>query len=149
MFLCYSLTTDGTLKAGISTNEYECIISDNDVVHSVDVTLLPVLPYAKRTVKDTQLCLAFLEETESADGRATGCVLSMNPCKWNISNDKSNLQLLDPCGRTGNVLVLVPNKCNEFITNSKDSSVSVSTDNNGVPTIVHIKRAKAMLDALR
>lgn len=143
------MTTDGTFKAGISTTEYECIISDNDMVYSATVILRPVLAYAKRTVKDTQLCLSFIEDAEGKDEHVAGCILSLNPLKWCISTKHSDIQLLDPCSKEGNSLVLVPSGCSKFVTNSKNPALSLSINSEGLPELVAVKRAKAMLDAIK
>lgn len=146
MFKCYTLSKQG-LADGVKPSTFESIASERDNLPRASLHLVPALPGVTPGEKSFGLCLSFLLDAD--DGvEADGSVLSVDPTCWHRCSGNSPMQLLDPCGRDGHVLLLLPKASGQLLVNTEDPELVLGTDAEGVPYTYRTSRARLMLDAL-
>jgi len=150
MFRSYTLTKEG-LSDGIKTDLFECLVHDigEDVAVCVEVSMLPILPYAADMQLSAQLSLGFMKACSTdPDKIRAGAVLAVDATSWRLCTATNELVYLDTSTDGSMILLFVPASSVNALISIDNSGRVLSTDSYGVPSIRETSRAELMLSAI-
>jgi hypothetical protein len=110
------------------------------------IEMVPVFPSADEI--STENNLVFLHQAGKRDKESdTHVILAVDPERWKLCYSVANMNILDPCGVNGMVMLLVSKDLNNVLVKADDKSTSLHFDNK-VLKIGACGRAVMLRDAL-
>lgn len=149
---CY--TVKDNVGEGISVNEFESVAVEDPSTTLLKKAVLQIVPVL-RAGNDKSLnsvsesSLSFLKEPLKSDKLSKDYVIiAVDPAQWKLCYAKDSFGLLDPCGLTGMVLLLVKCGTKHVLSNAKDRHVELSVSDDNKPVIGRCNRASLIYETV-
>lgn len=148
---CFSINDSG-IEEGIYVSDFESIITADPATESIKkatIEMVPVLsPETTATNNVTETSLVFLHEAKKGDKEsADHVIIAVDPSKWKLCYSTENMSILDPCGISGKMLLLVNKNMQNVLIKANDRSLSLQFSNKKL-AIAKCGRAGMLRDAI-
>ena len=145
-------TVKDNIEEGIYVPDFESIIVEDPSTTSIKkatIEMVPVLqPESASTNNVTETSLVFLHEAAKGDKEsADHVIIAVDPAKWKLCYSTDALSILDPCGLTGLLILLVNKAATHLLVKADDRSLSLQFDNKKL-TVAKCGRAAMLRDAI-
>ena len=149
---CYTLKDN--VEDGVSVNEFECVVVEDTsttLLKKAVLQIIPILPADNtRSLNSvSEASLSFLKVPSKKDTLSKDyIVLAVDPVKWKLCYNKDSFGLLDPCGLSGMVLLLVKCGTKHVLVNANDRHIELSVSDDNKPIISKCNRASLIYETV-
>ena len=150
--LCY--TVKDNIEEGISIDEFESVVVDDPSTTMLKKAVLQIVPVLepenpKSLNSVTESSISFLRLPSKSDKKSDDYViLAVDPSKWRLCYNRDSFGLLDPCGLTGLVILLVKKDTKHVLVKTNDRHTELCIDENSKPVIGKCNRASLIYDTV-
>lgn len=146
---CYTVN-DHDIEEGIYVPEFESIIVEDPsttTIKKATVEMIPVLkPRGGTSITETSL--VFLHEAEKTDKESQDhIIIDIDPDKWKLCYKTNKLEILDPCGLHGHMLLVVDKSLDQVLIKADDRKLSLQFSNKKL-AIASCQRASLLRSAI-
>ena len=150
--LCY--TVKDNVEEGIPVTDFESVVVEDPsttLLKKAVLQIIPILPAdnPKSLNSVSEASLSFLKVPAKKDTLSKDYViLAVDPAKWKLCYNKDSFGLVDPCGLTGMVLLLVKCGTKHVLVNAKDRHTELSVTDDNKPVIGKCNRASLIYETV-
>lgn len=146
---CFTVKDD--IEEGIHVSDFESIIvadPSTTLIKKATIEMIPVIKPGTNTKNITETSLVFLHESGKSDKESSDhVILAVDPSKWKLCYSTDALNILDPCGLNGFIILLVNKAAAHVLIKADDRGKSLQFDNKKL-TIASCGRAAMLRDAV-
>lgn len=150
---CYKLV-DENVVSGITVNDFESIIVEDNKTTLLKKAVLQMIPVMEPELKDnlnsvSETSLTFIREPGKKDTESKDyIVVEVNPSEWKLCYDRDVFGILDPCGTNGNIILLLHKGTKHALVKANNNRVVFGVSDENKPVVSTVNRAALLLESV-